>query len=52
MLSVFWVVPLKDKKGVTTVNELKRSEINQDVNQAKCGLTKEKNFTTVLLKNG
>ena len=56
-----WVVPLKDKKGITIVNafqkilkEFDRSakQSLKDVNQRKYGLIKEVNFVTVLLKNG
>ena len=41
-----WVVPLKDKKGVSIVLD------DSNKNQTKYGLTKEGNFAIVLLKNG
>ena len=50
-----WVVPWKDKKGVSTVNELQKilKESHRiPKNQIKYGLTKEVNFTIILLKNG
>ena len=61
-----WVVPLKDKKGLSIVNAFEkilddsnRSEASRsggrrtkDANQTKYGLIKEANFTIILLKNG
>ena len=53
------VVLLKDKKGVSTVNAFQKMFMIQllakqpkDVNQTKYGLTKEVNFTIIILKNG
>ena len=45
-----WVVPQKDKKGVTIVNAFKA--ILEKENQTKYGLIKTVNFITVVLKNG
>ena len=45
-----WVVPLKDKKGITTANAFQK--ILKESNKVKYGLTKQVNFTIVLLKNG
>ena len=47
-----WVVPLKDKKGVSIVNLFRKYQINRKVNQTKYELIKEVNSTIVLLKNG
>ena len=56
-----WVIPLKNKKGISIVNafqkilkEFDRSakQSLKDVNQTIYGLTKEVNFVIVLLKNG
>ena len=47
-----WVVPLKDKKVKALLMHFKRSYINQDLDKTKYGLTKEVNFTIVLLRNG
>ena len=44
-----WVVPLKDKKGVSIVDAFEKYQISQDVNY---GLIKEVNFTIILLKKG
>ena len=41
-----WVVPLKDKKGITIVNAVQKE------NNAKYGLIKAVNFISLLLKNG
>ena len=41
-----WVVPLKDKKGITIVNAVQKE------NNAKYGLMKAVNFISLLLKNG
>ena len=54
-----WVVPLKDKKGITITNTFQKvlEESNsskvksKDTNQAICELLKEVNFTIALLKN-
>ena len=48
-----WVVPLKDKKGITITNAFQK--ILKESNRRKpkkYGLTKEANFTIILLKNG
>ena len=45
-----WVVHLNDKKGVSIVNAFQNILIKS--NQTEYGLTKEVNFTIVLLKNG
>ena len=55
-----WVVPLKDKEGVSIVNAFQKilhdsnrvKQSPKDSNLTKCGLTKEVNFTIALLKNG
>ena len=47
-----WVVPLKDKKGITITNRFQKILKNLIENQTKYGLIKEVNFTIVLLKNG
>ena len=46
-----WVVPLKDKKGITITNAFQKIKKNQIENQTKYALIKEVNFTVVLLKN-
>ena len=47
-----WVIPLKDKKGISIVNEFQKilKEFNRKPN--KYGQTKEANFTRISLKNG
>ena len=47
-----WVVPLKDKKGITIINAFQKilKESNRKPNKIWVG--KEVNFTIVLLKNG
>ena len=45
-----WVVPLKDKKGISIVNAFQKMLDN--ANLIKYGLIKEVNFTIILLKNG
>ena len=47
-----WVVPLKDKKGISIVNAFQKilKESNRKPN--KIWLIKEVNFTIILLKNG
>ena len=47
-----WVVPLKDKKGITITNAFQKilKESNRKPNKIWVG--KEVNFTIVLLKNG
>ena len=53
-----WVIPLKDKKGVTIVNAFqkvldksgRRQRQSKNVNQTKDRLKKEVNFTIVLCK--
>ena len=47
-----WVVPIKDKKGVSIVDAFQKYWKNLIENQAKYGLTKEVNFTIIHLKNG
>ena len=53
-----WVIPLKDKKGVTIVNAFQKNyymiqwSCARIENQTKYGLIKEVSFTIVLLKNG
>ena len=46
-----WVVPLKDKKGITITNRFQKISKNLIENQTKYGLIKEVNLTIVLLKN-
>ena len=45
-----WVVPLKDKKGISIVNAFQK--ILDNANLIKYGLIKEVNFTIILSKNG
>ena len=47
-----WVAPLKDKKGVSIVNAFQKILDDSNKNQRKYALTKELNFTIILLKNG
>ena len=47
-----WVVLLKDKKGVSTVNAFQKVLKESDRKPNKIGLIKEASFTIVLLKNG
>ena len=48
-----WVVPLKDKKGVSDVNAFqKKYQMIQIESKIKYGLKKEVNLTTILFKNG
>ena len=55
-----WVVPLKDKKVLKLLMLFKKyymiwieaKQRPKDPNQTKYGLTKEVNFTIILLKNG
>ena len=47
-----WVVPLKDKKGVTIVNAFHNISDESARKPKKIGKTKEANFTIGLLKNG
>ena len=42
-----WVVPLKDKKGITITNRFQKNLKNLIENQTKYGLIKEVNFTIV-----
>ena len=46
-----WVVPLKDKKGVSIANAFQKTLNASIENQTKCALTKEVNFTINHLKN-
>ena len=45
-----WVVPLTDKRGITTVNAFQKI-IPKDANQLKCGLIKVVNFTIIFLRD-
>ena len=45
-----WVVPLKDKTGISIFNALQKI-ISKDANQTKYGLIKAENFTIIFLKN-
>ena len=45
-----WVVPLTDKRGITTVNEFQKI-IPKDANQLKYGLIKVVNFTIIFLRD-
>ena len=48
-----WVVPFKDKKGVSIVDDFQKIlDKSGRKKKTKYGLIKEVNFTTVLLKNG
>ena len=47
-----WVVPLKDKKGISIVNAFQKILKESDRRPNKIGLIKEVNFTIILLKNG
>ena len=47
-----FVVPLKDKKGISIVNAFQSILNKSKENRIKYGLTKFLNFTTLLLKNG
>ena len=47
-----WVVPLKDKKGVSVVNAFQKILDQSGRKPNKLLLTKEVNFKTILLKNG
>ena len=52
-----WVVPLKDKKGISFVNAFQKKldksmELHSGRKSNKIWLTKEENFTIILLKNG
>ena len=47
-----WVLPLKDKKGVSIVNAFQKVLKNLIENQTRYWLTKEVNFTINLLNNG
>ena len=46
-----WVVPLKDKKGVSIVNAFQNIFKETDINQARYGLKKEVNFKKSLKDN-
>ena len=45
-----WVVPLTDKRGITTVNAFQKI-IPKDANQLKYGLIKVVNFTIIFLRD-
>ena len=45
-----WVVPLKDKTGIS-INNVFREIISKEENQIKCGLFKAVNFTISFLKD-
>ena len=47
-----WVVPLKDKKGISIVNDFQKILDKSGRNLVKYELIKEVNFTIILLKNG
>ena len=47
-----WVVPLKDKKGISIVNAFQKYLKNLIENLTKYGLIKEEHFTIIPLKNG
>ena len=44
-----WVIPLKDKKGVSIVDTFQKILGDSKKNQTKYGLIKEVNFTIILL---
>ena len=46
-----WVVPLKDKKGVSIVNAFQKILKESDRHLIKYGLIKEVNFTIIYFKN-
>ena len=46
-----WVVPLKDKKGVSIVDAFRKILDDSNRKPNKYGLKKEANFTIVLLEN-
>ena len=46
-----WVVPLKDKKGVSIVDAFQKI-LDKSARKPKYGLIKDVNFTIILLKNG
>ena len=47
-----WVVPLKDKKGVSIVDAFQKNLDDSNRKPNKICSTKEVNFTIILLKNG
>ena len=47
-----FVIPLKDKKGISIVNAFNKIENNLIENQIKYGQIKEENFIIMFLKNG
>ena len=47
-----WVVPLKDKKGVSIVNAFQKILDESYRKPKKYGLIKKVNFIIILLKNG
>ena len=47
-----WVVPSKDKKGVSIVDAFQKILDDSNRKQTKYGLIKEANFTIGFLKNG
>ena len=47
-----WVVPLKDKKGVSIVNAFEKFLDDSKRKPNKIWVDKEVSFTTILLKNG
>ena len=47
-----WVIPLKDKKGITINNAFQKILDGSNRRHGWYGLIKEVNFTIVLLKNG
>ena len=47
-----WDVPIKNKKGISIVDAFQKYRKNLIENQAMYGLTKDVNFTIILLNNG
>ena len=47
-----WDVPIKNKKGISIVDAFQKYRENLIENQAMYGLTKDVNFTIILLNNG
>ena len=46
-----WLVPLKDKKGVSIADAFQNILLKSGRKPSKYGLIKEVNFTIILLKN-
>ena len=47
-----WDVPIKNKKGISIVDAFQKYRKSLIENQAMYGLTKDVNFTIILLNNG